>query len=175
MSAKSVVILSSVAAKNNDSYVKSGKHATVAVQNGNVVIPGAKSNVAGEGDVYVTTTPATATLDSAIFHMVYEAPVPVVAGKYKGITDDPREFEVPAGATFNMYKPQVGDEIVITEAGLGGTKGLNTFVVPANNDVKLTWAANASGVALAYALEGTTFVPIGNARVTAYKFRCVKA
>ena len=172
---KSVVILSSVAAKNVDAFNKSGKHATVAVENGNVVVPGAKSTVAGEGDVYVCTTPATAGLATDIFHMVYEAPVPVVNGKYKGITDDPREFDVPAGTVFNMYKPQVGDELVLTADSIAGTKGTNTHIKPANGATKLTWAADATGVSLAYKLEGTTFVSIGNERVTAYKFRCVKA
>lgn len=171
----SVVILSSVAAKNIDSFNKTGKHATVVIENGQIVVPGAKSTVAGESDVYVTTTPATAGLATDIFYMVYEAPVPVIGGKYKGITDDPREFNIPVGNSFNMFKPQVGDEIVLIDNSIAGTKDANTFIKPANGTTKLTWAADATGVSLAYILEGTTFISIGNARVTAYKFRCVKA
>jgi len=170
---KSVVILSSVAAKNVDAFNKSGKHATEAMENGCVVTPGAKSTTAGEGDVYVCTI--STSVDTDIFNMVYEAPVPVVAGKYKGITDDPREFEIPATNTFNMYKPQVGDEIVITADGLYGSKASNTFIKPISGQKKLGWAGDATSVTLAYKLEGTTFVSIGNERATAYKFRCVVA
>ena len=168
---KSVLILSSVMAQNVDSLIKSGVHATANLQNGFVVALGEKSTTTGMKDVYTVATPATATLSSDDFYMVYEAFIPVVNGKYKGITDDPREFEIPKGTVFNMFKPQVGDEIVLT--AVAGTKGENTYIVPANETCQLTWAANTTGVSLAFKLEGTTFVSIGNERVTAYKFRCV--
>lgn len=173
--AKSVVILSSVAANNVDAYVKSGIYETAALENGNVVVPGDKSDTSGYGDVYEVSLPATASLDSDIFYMVYEAPVPVVDGKYKGITDDPREFEIPKETVFNMYKPQVGDEIVITDDGIAGTKSANTFVVPADDTGELTWSADADGITLGYKLKGTTFVTVGSDRVVAYKFTCEKA
>ena len=175
MSDKAILILSSVAAKNVDAFNKSGKHATVAVENGNVVVIGDKSTTAGEKDVFVCTTPATATLATDIFYMVYEAPVPVVSSKYKGITDDPREFSIPAGDIFNMYKPQVGDEIILSDDGISGTKLSNTHIAPANATCELTWTSDIGSVSLGYKLEATTFISIGNERVTAYKFTCVKA
>ena len=173
--AKSVLIPCSIAADHVGSYVKSGKHATVAVENGHVVLRGAKSTTAGESDVYVTTTPATANLAAGDYYIVYDSPIPTVDSKYKGITDDPREFSIPATKTFSMFKPQVGDEIIITVDGLTGTKSSNTFVVPADGTTLLTWAANASSTSIGFELEGTTFVSIGNTRVVAYKFRCAKA
>jgi len=175
MSDKAILILSSVAAKNVDAFNKSGKHATVAVENGNVVVIGDKSTTAGEKDVFVCTTPATATLATDIFYMVYEAPVPVVSSKYKGITDDPREFSIPAGDIFNMYKPQVGDEIILSDDGIGGTQSTNTYIAPANATCELTWIGSLDTVSLGYKLEATTFISVGNERVTAYKFTCVKA
>lgn len=174
MANKSVVILGSVAAKNVDAFNKTAKY-TGVVENGNVVVLGAKSTVGGEGDVFVAATPATATLDSDIFHLVYESPVPVINGKYKGISDDPRDFEVASGVPFNVIKPQVGDELIISADGIGGTKSTNTFIVPANNTLSLTWAASATGVTLAYELKGITSISVGNERVTAYQFICVKA
>ena len=175
MSDKAILILSSVAAKNVDAFNKSGKHATVAVENGNVVVIGDKSTTAGEKDVFVCTTPATAGLATDIFYMVYEAPLPVVDSKYKGITDDPREFSIPAGDIFNMYKPQVGDEIILSDDGISGDKSTNTHIAPANNTCELTWTSDISSISLGYKLEATTFISVGNERVTAYKFTCVKA
>ncbi len=107
--------------------------------------------------------------------MVNEPVNVLINGKYSGLTDDPREFNIPAGKKFTMYKPLIGDEVVITADGLAGTKGANTYVVPANGTTKLTWAANASGVSLAYKYVSDTYVSIGNERVTAYRFICVKA
>lgn len=122
MSAKSVVILSSVAAQNVDAYNKTGVHATVAQENGFVVVLGDKSTTVGQKDAYVVTTPATATLATDDFYMVYEAPIPTVEG-WKGLTDDPRKFSVAATVPFNMFKPKPGDEIIISADGLAGTKG----------------------------------------------------
>lgn len=171
----SIAILGSVAAKNIDSLNKTAKYASGALENGNVIVLGAKSTTAGEGDVFTASLPATATLATDIFYMVYEAPVPVVNSKYKGITDDPREFNIAAGTAFNCYKPMVGDEIVLSTDGVDGTKSTNTYIVPANETGKLTWAANLTGVSLGYKLLGDTTISVGNERVTAYKFLCVLA
>lgn len=173
--ANGVLIPSSVAAEQIGSLVKTGVHATVAQQNGWVAVLGAKSTTAGQLDAYVITTPATATLATADFYMVYEAPIPTSTNGWKGLTDDPREFAVAATKPCSIYKPHIGDEIILTVDALAGTKGTNTFIVPADGTGALTWAANTTGVSLGYFLEGTTFVSIGNARVVAYKFRCVVA
>lgn len=172
--AYSVLIAGEIAAKNIDALNKFGK-ATVAVENGHVVALGNKSNVKGESDVYNVNVPATDTLASDIFYMVNEPVNVLVNGKYSGLTDDPREFNIPAGKKFTMYKPLIGDEVVITADGLAGTKGTNTYVVPADGTTKLTWAADGTGVSLAYKYVGDTYVSIGNERVTAYRFICVKA
>ena len=170
----SVLIAGEIAAKNIDSLNKFGK-AAVAVENGHVVALGNKSNVKGENDVYNVNVPATDTLASDIFYMVNEPVNVLVNGKYSGLTDDPREFNIPAGKKFTMYKPMIGDEVVITADGLAGTKGENTHVVPANGTTKLTWTNDISGVSLAYKYVGDTYVSIGNERVPAYRLICVKA
>ena len=171
----SVLIAGEIAAKNIDSLNKFGK-AGFAVENGHVVALGDKSNIKGENDVYNVKNPASATLATDIFYMVNEPVNVLVNGKYSGLTDDPREFNIPADKVFTMYKPMVGDEIVITEVGLG-EKADNTYVyvVPANNTTKLTWTDNIDNVSLAYKYVGNTYVSIGNERVKAYRFICVKA
>jgi len=169
----SVLIAGEIAAKNIDSLNKFGK-AAVAVENGHVVALGDKSNVKGENDVYNVNVPTTNTRASDIFYMVNEPVNVLVNGKYSGLTDDPREFNIPAGKVFSMFKPMIGDEVVITEDGLAGNKDNNTHVIPANG-TKLTWATNISDVSLAYNYVGDTYVSIGNERVSAYRFICVKA
>lgn len=170
----SVLIAGEIAAKNIDSLNKFGK-ATVAVENGHVVALGERSATKGENDVYNVNVPATATLASDIFYMVNEPVNVLVNGKYSGLTDDPREFNIPAGKVFSMFKPFIGDEKTITADGLAGTKGSNAYVAPANGTTKLTWTNDISGVSLAYKYVGDTYVSIGNERVIAYRFICVKA
>ena len=169
----SVLIAGEIAAKNIDSLNKFGK-ATVDVGNGYVVALGEKSTDKNEAFVYTVKKPAD-TLANDIFYMVNEPVNVLVNGKYSGLTDDPREFNIPAGKVFTMYKPMVGDEIVITENGIEGTKDNNTHVISANGKIKLTWATNISDVSLAYKYVGDTYVSIGNERVSAYRFICVKA
>lgn len=173
--AYSVVILSSVAAKNIDSLNKSGIYASGALENGNVVAISSKSSTAGQKDVYTVTLPATATLATDDFFIVYEAPVPLTASKYKGLTDDPREFNIAASTVFNMFKPQKEDEIIISTDGFANSKASNTHVAPANGTGELTWTTDISGVSLGLLYEGDTFISVGAERVTAYKFRVVKA
>ena len=170
----SVLIAGEIAAKNIDSLNKFGK-AAVAVENGHVVALGDKSNAKGENDVYNVNVPADDTLASDIFYMVNEPVNVLVNGKYSGLTDDPREFNIPAGKKFTMYKPMIGDEVVITTDGLAGTKGSNAYAVPADGTTKLTWTNDISGVSLAYKYVGDTYVSIGNERVAAYRLICVKA
>ncbi len=168
---KSVVILSSVAAKNVDAFVKSGVSATVDYENGNVVKLDGKSDTDGMKDVFDVANIGHIENDTA--YMVYEAPVPVVAGKYKGITDDPREFEIEKGTVFNIYKPQVGDEIVVSEDGIDGSDAHDYVIL--QTDKKLTFNATVDDSSLAYKKEGKTFISIGNERVDAYKLTCISA
>ena len=170
----SVLIAGEIAAKNIDSLNKFGK-ANFVVENGHVVALGQKSTAKNEAFVYSVNKPATDTLATDIFYMVNEPVNVLVNGKYSGLTDDPREFNIPAGKKFTMYKPMIGDEVVITEDGLIGTKGENTHIAPAVGDTKLTWTNSISSVSLAYKYVGDTYVSIGNERVKAYRFICVKA
>jgi len=174
----SVLIAGEIAAKNIDSLNKFGK-ANFAVGNGHVVALGEKSTAKNEAFVYTVKKPADTNLATDIFYMVNEPVNVLVNGKYSGLTDDPREFNIPAGKKFTMYKPMIGDEVVITKDGIAGTKEnegqINTYVVPSTETTKLTWAADGTGVSLAYKYVGDTYVSIGNERVLAYRFICVKA
>ena len=168
--AYSVLIAGEIAAKNIDSLNKFGK-ANFAVENGHVVALGEKSTAKNEAFVYTVKKPANLATD--IFYMVNEPVNVLVNGKYSGLTDDPREFNIPAGKVFTMYKPMVGDEVVITVNGIDGNK--NIYIAPDDDTTKLTWTDDITGVSLAYKYVGDTYVSIGNERVSAYRFICVKA
>jgi hypothetical protein len=174
----SILIPGSIAAKNIDAFNKIAKYTGETIENGNVIKLGDISSTRGEEDVYTAATPLTGSLDTDVFYMVYE---PVIvkttsgSSTYNGLNDDPRNFVIAASTIFNSYKPQIGDEIILSTDGIAGSNSTNTYIVPANNTKKLTWAADSNGVSLAYKLVGASNITVGSESVTAYRFICVVA
>jgi hypothetical protein len=167
-----------IAATNIDSLNRSIVEAA-ELQNGYVVVMGAKSTTAGLSEVFEVSQPVAALSN---LWMVYAGEDVVVTtsgnSKYKGLDPDPRNFVVPANTVVSAYKPQLGDIITVTADALTGTQSSNTFVVAANATYKLTWAGSAvSG--LTYKLLKETYVSIadgsigGIQRVDAFQFECV--
>ena len=180
MGTYAIFVPGAIQADSADSLVKSARCADSAVERGNVVSLGALSSTAGEHEVYIASTPVTGTLTTAIYYMVNEPAVVLVNGKYSGLTDDESDFNIAANKVFSVFKPKVGDEIILSEDGIGGTKNANTFIIPANTSLELTWAASTSGISLVWELIETTYVRVPdakfyNGRKVAYKFRCVVA
>jgi hypothetical protein len=173
--AHAVLVQNSVQALNIDAYNRS-VIATFDVDNGNVFNLSSLSSTAGEGEVWVASTPVTGALTN--LWMAYEPEVVTVVSasgkKYKGIDPDPRDFYNVAGEVFTAFQPKVGDIITITADGIGGTKGANNYAVATNNTAQLQWAASAiSGLTLQ--LLETTYISIadgsiGTQRTTAYRF-----
>jgi len=178
MGSYSVLVPGAIMARNVDTLTKFAKYTLSAVENGNVLTLGALSTVAGETEVFVSATPATGTLTTAIYYMVYEPPVVVTNAQFRGLSDDPSDFSVAASTVFTVFKPMVGDEIIMTADGISGS--VNTYAIPANGALELAFSASASGVTLAWEVIETTFVNIPTTnffggRKTAYKLRCVLA
>lgn len=172
--AYSVLIPGAIAAKHVDAFVKSAKNDS-ALENGNIVRLTEVSTTSGENEVYIASTPTSGTLDTDVFYMVNDPVNVLVSSTYAGLIDDPREFNIAATKVFSVYKPMVGDEIAISEDGFTGTRTTETHAIPADGDFQLNWSSTISSVSLAYQyLEGYT-IPIGSARLTAYKLLCVKA
>lgn len=175
-----ILIQRAVAAKNIDSLNRSAVHATEAFDNGNVLSLSGLSATAGEGEVFSAAVPATATL--AALWMVYTPEVIVTVSGSKqfrgGINVDPQDFEVPALAVMDVFKPQVGDIITMTADGLATGSGIaSAYAVATDASKKLTWAAAAiSGLTFKYL--ATEYISIGSGsigsqRVAAYQFECV--
>jgi hypothetical protein len=177
MGTKAVVQFGVSAAEKNPALIKSCKYGS-NIERGNIVKLGALSVIRAEDQVYTAATPVTATLATDVFYVVSEPNVNIVevgSNKYR-IGDDPSDFYVPANTVFDVQKPQVGDEITYSADGIGGTKGANTYIIPANGLLEPQWASSISAVSLAFELKKTTTISIpGSTAKTAYRFVCVKA
>lgn len=174
--AHGVLIQNDVQAMNIDAFVRSAVCATTDIDNGNVVALTGISSTAGQGEVWVAATPATANLNAGLWMACEPEVVVTVSGtsKYKGIDPDVRNFYNAKGEVFTVNKLEVGDIVTLTDDALAGTKSTNTYVVATNNTAKLTWSADAiSGLSLK--LIDTTYISIadgsiGTQRTTAYRF-----
>lgn len=177
----SVLIEARIGATNVDSLNRSAKSTTLdAVAGGNLVTL-TPSSVQGD-DVYVASEP-TGTGDD--LWMAYNP-----AGKYikdangnvyAGLSEDPRAFASLKGETFDVFRPQVDDEIVITADGVDDATAVagNYFVPQA--DVKLAKATTRPQSGLAFLVKSVDtlqFPPakgaIGMTKQKAFRLICVQ-
>lgn len=173
-----VLIPEQVAAMNVDSYNRSAVSAS-SVDNGYIVLLGAKSTTAGETEVFTATAPATGSLSG--LWMVYQGDEVVITdARYKGLDPDPRNFFVPATDVFSVFKPQIGDIILVTSDSLSGSRPGATynFLNATNGTMKLTWGESQTASVLSYKYLATKYISlatgaIDSQRVTAYEFECI--
>lgn len=169
---KNVYILRDVSA----SKVRTGK-ADIELRNGDIVAIGAKVD-----GVYTLTAPvaASGSGDTAVpatkrFGIVYNADVVTEAGKYRGLSDDPRDVVFKAGTVVNFYIPEEEDEIAITVAK-DYAKDTSKVLVPDLG--KTGYAAKATAATtdyLVYTITHESFVSIGNERVRTIEAVCTLA
>lgn len=171
-----VLIPEQIAAMNVDSYNRSLKSSASAIDNGFVVYCNGKSGIAGESEVFLAATPATASLSG--LWMAYSGDEVVLTdGRCKGIDPDPRNFFSASSAVFSAFKPQVGDIILATAECFTGTAEL-AFVNAVNGKMQLTWGANQVASVMSWKYLATKYISladgsIGSQRVTAYQLECI--
>jgi len=159
---KNVYILRDVSA----SKVRTGK-ADIELRNGDIVAIGAKAD-----GVYTLTAP---TVDTNRFGIVYNADVVTEAGKYRGLSDDPRDIVFKAGTVVNFYIPEEEDEIAITVAK-DYVKDTSKVLVPTADATGYTAKASAEATdKLVYEITHESFVSIGNERVRTIEAVCTLA
>jgi len=178
MTTHSVLIPEAIMATNIDSLNRNVVDAA-DIDNGMVFasgsIPHTSGSMAEVWDIHVAATSASG------LWMAYSGDEVVVTNaQYKGLDPDPRNFYNAAGKVFSAYKPQVGDMILLTAAGLQGTfsAGTTTHVVASSGSWVMGWATTANGSALSYILQTVKYISlatgaIDSQRVTAYEFECV--
>ena len=174
-----VMVPSDIAAKNVDAWNRSVVNTEADIENGAVFACGALSTDKKQNDVFTMVTPTTGAGLKNLW-MAYSPEVVVTQSgdfQVKGIDADPRHFVNVKGVPFDAYKIQVGDQITLTEAGISGTKGANTYVVAANGATKLAFASEAiEGVT--YKILKETNIIIANGKISgnavkAYLLECV--
>ncbi len=159
---KNVYILRDVSADK----VRTGK-AEIELRNGDIVAIGTKAD-----GVYTLTAP---TADTKRFGIVYNADVVTEAGKYRGLSDDPRDVVFKAGTVVNFYIPKQEDEVAITVAEGFDTK-TSKVLVPTVGKTGYTEKVSAAATDhLVYEITHESFVSIGNERVSTIEAVCTLA
>ena len=149
--------------KVGDTKIKSGV-AAIELHNGDFVAIGAKK----KDNTYELTAPTGGA--GEIVGVVYNADV-VTEGAHRGLVDDPRLLVHKAGTVVDVYFPEKGQEIAITEAK-SGSPTVGQFLIPDGTGYK----ANATaGTGIAYKVTGNKFISIGNERVKTYEAILVQA
>ena len=149
--------------KVGDTKIKSGV-ATIDLHNGDFVAIGAKK----KDNTYELTAPTGGA--GEIVGVVYNADV-VTEGAHRGLVDDPRLLVHKKGTVVDVYFPEKGQEIAITEVK-AGTPTVGEFLVPKETGYE---AKATAGSGIAYKVTGEKFISIGNERVKTYEAICVQA
>ena len=149
--------------KVGDTKIKSGV-AAIELHNGDFVAIGAKK----KDNTYELTAPAGTP--GEIIGVVYNADV-VTEGAHRGLVDDPRLLVHKAGTVVDVYFPEKGQEIAITEVK-SGSPVIGEFLVPDGTGYK---ASATAGTGIAYKVTGNKFISIGNERVKTYEAILVQA
>ena len=148
--------------KVGDTKIKSGV-AAIELHNGDFVAIGAKK----KDNTYELTAPAGTP--GEIVGVVYNADV-VTEGAHRGLVDDPRLLVHKKGTVVDVYFPEKGQEIAITEVKTG-TPTVGQFLIPNGTGYEATASA---GSGIAYKVTGEKFISIGNERVKTYEAVCVQ-
>ena len=149
--------------KVGDTKIKSGV-AAIELHNGDFVAIGAKE----KDNTYKLTAPTGGA--GEIVGVVYNADV-VTEGAHRGLVDDPRLLVHKKGTVVDVYFPEKGQEIAITEVKTG-TPTVGQFLIPNGTGYEATASA---GTGIAYKVTGEKFISIGNERVKTYEAICVQA
>lgn len=176
-----VLIPEAVAASNIDSYNRSAVCASV-LDNGMVVKLTTRSTTAGEGEVFTAVVPSTANGLTNLW-MVYSGDeIPLTDSRYKGLDPDPRNFFTPAGKTVSVFKPALGDIILVNAEALAGTFILGTTLYVNATDTtggfNLLWGNTQTASVLSYKLVNVKYMSLATGaidtqRITAYELECV--
>lgn len=150
-----VVILTSVAAMNVDSYNRSFK-STKDIQNGAVFKCGTLSTTEGESEVFNAVT-ASATDTGLYMAFTAEDTIVTIGGQqYKFDLIDPRLYTNVAGLVFSGFRLMPGDRITMA----GGITGNPEAYVVVNASGALEYSKTAP-------TSGTYFTAIQNTYISA--------
>lgn len=180
MAIHGVLIPQAIAAANIDAWNRSAISAS-ALDNGNIVALATRSATANESEVFVATQPTASASTLTGAWMVYASDEIVLTdSRYKGIDPDVRNFFTAASKVVSVYKPAVGDIIMVTTDALGGSYsvGVTTHINATNATYQLTWGNSQTASVLSYKLLAVKYISLATGaidtqRVASYQFECV--
>jgi predicted small secreted protein len=174
--AYSVIIQEKVAAADVVSYNATAVCGS-ALENGNVVRFTAISGSSGYSEVFHSAQPTTGSL-SGLWMAASPEVVNVTAADgtvYRGINQDPRNFINAANALVDVFKPQVGDIVLLSEDAFSGARSSNTHANSGADRFDLVWGTTQVGSSLSLKYLATDYITIGSGsaigdtRLTAYR------
>ena len=181
--ANGVIVESRIQATNIDALNRTAQTESTDVAGGGLVAL-APSGTQGN-EVWTATTPSDTLTGLWIAYNPAEHLTKVGDKLFAGLSEDPRDYVNIGGRPFDVFKPQIGDEIVITEdcvdssvssavAGdiLESKAGQTTLA-------RVAAATGATSGSTAFKIESVFNLPfpqdgIGNAYVKAFKCLCVQ-
>lgn len=153
-----VVILTSVAAMNVDSYNRSFI-AEKDIQNGAVFKCGTLSATEGESEVFKVTA-ASATDTGLYMAFTAEDTIVTIGGQqYKFDLIDPRLYTNVAGKVFSGFRLMPGDRVTIA----GGITGTPAAYVVVGTDGALTYASTAPTSGAYFTAVQNTYISVAGA------------
>ena len=180
MTTHAVLIPEAIAAMNIDSLnravIDTGASAS-PIDNGNIFVIDSKHTSGSLTEVWEIKQPTAGSPTNC--WMAYSGDeIPVTDARYKGLDPDPRSFFSAANKVFSAYKPQVGDIILLTAAGIEGTRTTEEYAHAVADSFKLYWDVNEPDSGLCYKYLDTKYISlatggIDDQRVAAYELECI--
>lgn len=176
MTTHGVLVQNKVAAKDIDSFNRSAVCAS-DVDNGWAVYLSGKSATSGQSEMWTAVQPATAGSGSGLtgLWVAYSPEVVITASAYKGVDVDPRNFYNLATRPFDVFKPDLGDIVQMTDDCLAGSYsgGVTTHVNATNSSggYKLYWGNSKTASVLSMKLLAVTYISIGTGGIDTQRIR----
>jgi hypothetical protein len=149
-----------------------------ALENGNVVRFTTLSGSSGYGEVFHSAQPTTGSLAGLWMAATPEVVVLTAGGaSYRGLNQDPRNFINAANALVDVFKPQPGDILLLSEDAFSGAKSANTHANSAADGFDLVWGTTQVGGSLSLKWLATDYIligsgsAIGDTRLVAYRMQ----
>lgn len=175
MALNGVLVESMIQANNIDALNRSAK-AEFDVAGGGLV---ALAHPTEKGDdVWTATKPAADTDDIWMAYNPEVKYVDVNGKRYAGLSLswDLRDYTNLSGLTFDVFKPQIGDEIVITKDCVVDftAAAVDGYLVPTAGDTKFT-AGTAKGSVMAFQIEWVGKVEFPSGKIGTEYYDACKA
>jgi hypothetical protein len=183
MTTYNVLIKNRTMSDNIDSLNRSAICSGSDLGDGSVFALDSLSTTSGENEIWKATVPnVLGGAGSGLWMSAARGVNTLLSGTYayRGLNDDPRNFYTISGSVLDAFKPQAGDVITMTAAGISGSPSTGLYVVPAEGVFAMAWSATGptSGSIMVWKEIEETYVSIGSGaigthRVLAYRLVCL--